>query len=51
MLQGDASKAKRVLGWQPRHTFRDLVRIMAEADLELARREASAATERPGAAR
>jgi GDPmannose 4,6-dehydratase len=51
MLQGDASKAKRVLGWQPRHTFRDLVRIMAEADLELARREASTAPDRSGAAR
>jgi len=32
-LLGDASKAKRVLGWSPRTTFRDLVRIMLEADL------------------
>jgi GDPmannose 4,6-dehydratase len=32
-LCGDASKAHRVLGWQPRTTFRDLVRIMLEADL------------------
>jgi GDPmannose 4,6-dehydratase len=51
ILQGDSSKARRVLGWQPRHSFRDLVRIMTEADLDLARREASAATDRPGATR
>jgi GDPmannose 4,6-dehydratase len=50
ILQGDASKARRVLGWQPRHSFRDLVRIMTEADLELARREASEA-DRPQATR
>jgi GDPmannose 4,6-dehydratase len=41
ILQGDASKARRVLGWTPRHSFRDLVRIMTEADLELAEREAA----------
>jgi GDPmannose 4,6-dehydratase len=33
-LQADASEAKRRLGWQPRVAFRDLVRIMADADLE-----------------
>jgi GDPmannose 4,6-dehydratase len=32
-LQGDASKAARVLGWAPVITFRELVRIMLEADL------------------
>jgi GDPmannose 4,6-dehydratase len=32
-LQGDASKARRVLGWSPTVTFEDLVRIMLEADL------------------
>ena len=41
ILQGDASKARRVLGWLPKTTFRDLVRVMTEADLELAEREAS----------
>ena len=41
ILQGDASKARRVLGWAPKTTFRDLVRVMTEADLELAEREAS----------
>jgi GDPmannose 4,6-dehydratase len=33
-LQADASEAKRRLGWQPRVAFRDLVKIMADADLE-----------------
>ncbi len=33
MLVGDASKARRVLGWQPSVTFRQLVRIMVDADL------------------
>jgi GDPmannose 4,6-dehydratase len=34
LLQADASEAKRRLGWQPRVGFRDLVKIMADADLE-----------------
>lgn len=34
LLQADASEAKRRLGWQPRVVFRDLVRIMVDADLE-----------------
>jgi len=38
-LLGDASKARRVLGWQPRITFQELVRMMVESDLALARRE------------
>jgi GDPmannose 4,6-dehydratase len=38
-LCGDASKARRVLGWAPRVTFQELVRMMVEHDLELARRE------------
>lgn len=33
-LRGDSSKAQRVLGWKPRHTFYDLVKMMYEADLE-----------------
>jgi GDPmannose 4,6-dehydratase len=35
-LLADASKANQVLGWEPRIRFRDLVRIMVDADLELA---------------
>jgi len=33
LLQGDAAKAKRVLGWQPRGTFQQLIEMMADADL------------------
>ncbi len=33
LLLGDATKAKQKLGWQPRVTFRELVRIMVDADL------------------
>ena len=32
LLLGDYSKAKKVLGWEPRVTFKELVRIMVEAD-------------------
>jgi GDPmannose 4,6-dehydratase len=32
-LVGDASKAKRELGWEPRHSFRELVEMMVDADL------------------
>jgi GDPmannose 4,6-dehydratase len=35
-LLADAGKARAVLGWEPRVTFRELVRIMVDADLELA---------------
>lgn len=38
-LLGDASKAKRVLGWEPKVTFKGLVKMMMDADLELARKE------------
>ena len=33
LLQGDASKAKRVLGWQPRVSFRQLVEMMVDSDM------------------
>jgi len=39
LLIGDASKAKRELGWEPKVRFKDLVRIMVEEDLKLARQE------------
>jgi GDPmannose 4,6-dehydratase len=39
-LLGDASKAKRELGWQPRVTFRNLVKEMTEEDLKVAERDA-----------
>ncbi len=31
-LRGDASKARRLLGWEPRVRFKDLVRIMVETE-------------------
>jgi GDPmannose 4,6-dehydratase len=34
-LSGDASKAKRVLGWEPKVRFEELVRMMVEADVAL----------------
>jgi GDPmannose 4,6-dehydratase len=33
-LLGDASKARRILGWEPRVSFRELVRLMVDADLQ-----------------
>ena len=33
LLVGDASKAKRVLGWSPRTTFTELVEMMVDADI------------------
>jgi len=39
VLEGDATKAVRVLNWHPRVKFKDLVRMMVEHDLKLAERE------------
>lgn len=39
LLVGDASKARRVLGWEPQVSFEELVRMMVDADLALLRRE------------
>jgi len=33
-LIGDASKARKVLGWEPTYTFRELIKEMVAADLE-----------------
>jgi len=33
VLLADASKAKRKLGWEPKVTFKELVRIMVDADI------------------
>lgn len=45
ILLGDATKARRVLGWEPKVNFKQLVRLMVEHDLELARAEAARKTE------
>jgi GDPmannose 4,6-dehydratase len=39
LLQGDTTKARRQLGWEPKVTFKELVRLMVEADTVLAQRE------------
>jgi GDPmannose 4,6-dehydratase len=38
-LLGDASKARRVLGWQPSVSYEELIREMVEHDRDLARQE------------
>jgi GDPmannose 4,6-dehydratase len=43
LLIGDPAKAKRQLNWEPKVKFKELVKIMTEADLELAKREAQIA--------
>ena len=38
-LRGDPTKARTVLGWEPRVAFSELVSMMVKHDIELARRE------------
>ena len=38
-LRGDASKARKVLGWSPKVSFKGLVQMMVDHDIELARQE------------
>jgi GDPmannose 4,6-dehydratase len=48
LLLGDASKARQKLGWKPKVSFQELVRMMVDADLEaeVPRPTASSASER-----
>ncbi len=39
LLLGSSEKARRQLGWEPRVSFDDLVEMMVDADLELAKKE------------
>jgi len=39
LLLGDAAKAREKLGWEPKVSFKELVRLMIEHDLDLARQE------------
>jgi GDPmannose 4,6-dehydratase len=39
ILLGDASKAKKILGWEPKVRFHQLVQIMVDADMELLSRK------------
>ncbi|MEI6169236.1 MAG: GDP-mannose 4,6-dehydratase [bacterium] len=43
LLVGNPAKAKRVLNWEPRLRFKELVSMMIEEDLKLAMRELAAA--------
>ncbi|HYW70037.1 MAG TPA: GDP-mannose 4,6-dehydratase, partial [Pyrinomonadaceae bacterium] len=43
LLLGDASKARRELGWRPKVTFEGLVQLMVDHDLKLAKKEAMSA--------
>jgi GDPmannose 4,6-dehydratase len=38
-LCGDSGKAREKLGWRPKATFRELIEMMVDADLERVRRE------------
>ena len=39
LLLGDPGKAKRILGWEPKVTFKTLAKMMTESDWEMAKRE------------
>lgn len=39
LLLGDASKARKKLGWEPKTKFKDLVRVMMDGDVALAKQE------------
>jgi GDPmannose 4,6-dehydratase len=39
LLLGDAAKAKKALNWTPKITFKDLAKMMTDADWQLAKRE------------
>ncbi len=41
-LVGDASKARRILGWEPKVSFEELLRLMVEADLARLQAETAA---------
>ncbi|MBN1471821.1 MAG: GDP-mannose 4,6-dehydratase [Syntrophaceae bacterium] len=39
VLLGDSSKARKILGWQPKVSFETLIDMMIKADMELAKKE------------
>lgn len=39
VLLGDAAKARKMLGWQPKVSFENLIDMMIAADMEIARKE------------
>jgi GDPmannose 4,6-dehydratase len=46
-LRGDASRARRQLGWEPKVTFRQLIEMMVEADLRRVEEEVARTGWRP----
>lgn len=46
-LIGDSAKARRVLNWQPSHTFAELVKLMVQNDLEIVASGSLAETTQP----
>jgi GDPmannose 4,6-dehydratase len=40
LLIGDYAKAKKELGWEPKTSFIELVKLMVKGDMELAQKEA-----------
>jgi GDPmannose 4,6-dehydratase len=38
-LQGDASKARELLGWKPKVNFKELAKLMTDADMKIAEKE------------
>jgi GDPmannose 4,6-dehydratase len=44
LLIGDAGKARRLLGWEPTVGFKELVKLMIEHDLALAKQESQRST-------
>jgi GDPmannose 4,6-dehydratase len=48
LLIGDASKAKAVLGWEPKTSFESMVRLMVDTDIERVSRDSYASIQRMG---
>jgi GDPmannose 4,6-dehydratase len=47
ILLGDSSKARKILGWEPNHSFDELIREMVQTDLESIRTRPSESTAPP----
>jgi GDPmannose 4,6-dehydratase len=43
LLMGDTTKAQKLLKWETKTSFKDLVKIMVEADMKLVEHEIHAA--------
>ncbi len=39
LLLGDCSKAKKILGWEPKVTFKQLAQMMTDSDMKIAQQE------------